>query len=82
MNIFISNDLKELREKLIERGYNIVSCNEVYDAIICNLKETDLSQLRMCNNYKSNGILIIDSGSKNVDDIENILINRSYSSLF
>lgn len=82
MNIFISNDLKELRGKLIEKGHNIVSCNDVYDAIICNLKETDLSQLRMSNNHKSDGILIIDSGSKNVDDIENILINRSYSSLF
>ncbi|GKU25828.1 YkuS family protein [Clostridium folliculivorans] len=81
MNLYISDELKNLKSQLEKRGYKIVTCNEQYDAIICNLKEVDLSHLPSCKSYKSEGIVIIDSGSKNVDDIENILINRVYSAI-
>jgi hypothetical protein len=81
MNLYVSDELKNLKLQLEKRGYNIVTCNENYDAIICNLKEIDLSHLPFCKSYKSEGIVIIDSGSKNADDIENILINRVYSAI-
>ncbi|QAA30414.1 MULTISPECIES: YkuS family protein [Clostridium] len=81
MNLYVSDELKNIKNGLEERGYNIVSCNEQYDAIICNLKEEDISHLPSCKSYKSEGVLIIDSGSKDIDDIENILINRVYSTI-
>ncbi len=38
--------------------------------------------LNMQNNIKREGTLIIDSGSKTIDEIEYILCNRVYSSIF
>ena len=82
MNICVSDELIDLKAQLGARGYNIVSSDEYYDAMICNLKETDLSQISGGNSIKNHEVLIIDSGSKTVYDIENILLNRSYTSLY
>lgn len=82
MNIYVSEELYDLKLQLKARGYNIVSSNEYYDAMICNLKEIDLSQIPVFSSAKNHEVLIIDSGSKSVYDIENILLNRSYTSLY
>lgn len=83
MIINVSNELSNLKEELAKRGYNIVSNenNTPCDAIICNLKNGGLMSLTMQNNVRSEGTLIIDSGSKTIEEIEYILNNRVYTSL-
>lgn len=84
MKIYVSKDLLYISEELGKRGYSIINGenNIVCDAIICNLKNGGLTSLNMNNNIKREGTLIIDSGSKSVDEIEYILNNRVYSNLF
>lgn len=84
MKIFVSNDLNYIKEELEKRGYDILSENNniLCDAIICNLKDGGLSSLSMNNSIRREGTLIIDCGSKTIDEIEYILSNRVYSNLF
>ena len=83
MKIFISNDLKYIEEELKNRGYDITNekSNILCDAIICNLKNEGLTTLNINGSIKREGTLIIDSGSKTIDEIEYILNNRVYSNL-
>lgn len=85
MVICVSQELQCLQEELVKRGYTVINNrdNNVYcEAIICNLKNGGLLNLNMQNNLKREGTLIIDSGSKTIDEIEYILCNRVYSSIF
>ena len=84
MNICVSEELKEIKSELINRGYSIVSNinNISCDAIICNLKDNGLLSINSQNNIKLDGTLIIDCGSKTIDEIEYILNNRTYSAIF
>jgi Uncharacterised protein family (UPF0180) len=85
MVICISQELEYLQEELTKRGYIVVNNrdnNTRCDAIICNLKDRGLINLNMQNNIKREGTLIIDIGSKTIDEIEYILTTRVYSSIF
>lgn len=84
MKVYVSNDLLYISEELGKRGYIIINGenNTLCDAIICDLKDGGLTNLNMNNNIRREGTLIIDSGSKSVDEIEYILNNRIYSNLF
>ncbi len=84
MRIFISNELLYIKEELKKRGYDIIEEkeNRCCDAIICNLKNGGLVNLGINNNVRREGTLIIDSGSKTIEEIEYILDNRAYSNLF
>ena len=85
MVICISQELEYLQDELVKRGYTVINNrdNNTYcDAIICNLKDGGLVNLNMQNNIRREGTLIIDSGSKTIDEIEYILSNRVYSSIF
>jgi hypothetical protein len=83
MTICVSNELEYIKEELIKRGYNVVQSTSVpCDVIICNLKNGGLMNLNIQSNAKREGTLIIDSGSKSIDEIEYILNNRVYSALF
>ena len=79
MKIYVSEELCKLKNELKERGYNIISKEEdTFDAIICNLKDGELNNLNI--NIKIGQTIIIDYGSKKIDDIEYILNNRTYNS--
>lgn len=83
MVIYVSDELENVKTELLKRGYNIVSNNNMpCDVIICNLKNGGLTNLNFQSNARREGTLIIDSGSKTIDQIEYILNNRVYSSLF
>lgn len=83
MTICVSNELEYIKQELINRGYNVVcNTNIPCDAIICNLKNGGLFNLNVQGNVRREGTLIIDSGSKSIEEIEYILNNRVYSSLF
>lgn len=84
MTICVSNELSYIMEELEKRGYNIVTeiKGEPCDAIICNLKNGGLTSLNLQGSVRREGTLIIDSGSKTIEEIEYILNNRVYSSLF
>ncbi|MDD3223114.1 MAG: YkuS family protein [Clostridium sp.] len=84
MKICIPDELNNIKKQLEDRGYEIVSfkSKEKCDAVICDLKNGGLSNLNGENNIKKDGMLIIDIGSRNIDEIENILKNRLYTSIF
>lgn len=84
MKIYVSDGLEHIKKELKQRGYLIEeNLNTESDAIICDLKNNDiLSANKGRENIKQEGILIIDYGSKTIDDIENIINNRCYSGLF
>lgn len=84
MVVCISDDLRYLSDELRKRGYTVVGNGSSVpcDAIICNLKYGGLASVNMQNNIRAEGTLIIDSGSKTVDEIEYILNNRVYSPIF
>ncbi|WP_298845382.1 YkuS family protein [Clostridium sp.] len=85
MVICVSHDLEYLQNGLAQRGYTVINNidnNTQCDAIICNLKEGGLKNLIMQNNIKSEGTLIVDIGSKSIDEIEYILSTRVYSAIF
>ncbi|NNU78435.1 YkuS family protein [Clostridium estertheticum] len=85
MVICVSHDLEYLQDELTQRGYTVINNtdNNTYcDAIICNLKEGGLKNLMMQSSTKGEGTLIVDSGSKSIDEIEYILTTRVYSSIF
>ena len=82
MILCVSDELVNLRQELNDRGYRVVNeqDNIACDAIICDLKNRGLVNIvKMNNNIKNEGTLIIDCSSKNVDEIEYILNNKSYS---
>lgn len=83
MKICISDELKYVKNELKKRGYEIISWNskENCDALICNLKNVGLTNMVHENNIKKEGMLIIDIGSKTIDEIEYILNNRLYTSI-
>lgn len=85
MLICVSHDLECLQTELTKRGYIVVNNidNTIHcDAIICNLKEGGLKNLITQSNIKREGTLIIDIGSRSIDEIEYILSTRVYSSIF
>lgn len=83
MIICVSDELRGIKDELINRGYNVVSNTSApCDVIICNLKNGGLINLNVQSNVRREGTLIIDSGSKSIEEIEYILNNRVYSSLF
>ena len=85
MVVCISQELEYLQDELIKRGYTVVNNRDNHtccDAIICNLKDGGLINLNMQNNIKKEGTLIIDIGSKTIEEIEYILTTRVYSSIF
>lgn len=83
MTICVSEELQYIKDELINRGYNVVSNNNIpCDVIICNLKNGGLIELNPQGSFRREGTLIIDCGSKNIEEIEYIINNRVYSSLF
>ena len=85
MVICVSHNLQYLQDELIQRGYTVINSTDNSircDAIICNLKEGGLKNLILQSGIKSEGTLIVDIGSKSVDEIEYILSTRVYSSIF
>ncbi|NMM62044.1 hypothetical protein HBE96_04925 [Clostridium sp. P21] len=83
MKIFISQELMHIRQELKKRGYEIIDKpeNQMYDVIICNLKNGGLISPNINSSIEREGTLIIDSGSKSIEEIECILNNRSCSTL-
>ncbi len=83
MNLYVCSEVHNLKEDLQQRGYKILedNTNEPIDAIVCDLKNGGLNNINL-KGIKAEGTLIIDTGSKSIEEIENILCNRVYSSLF
>ncbi|MBU5486391.1 YkuS family protein [Clostridium sp. MSJ-11] len=84
MIVCVSEELLYIRKELEKRGYKVITSlkDEICDAIICNLKDGGLKDLTFQNTLNRDGTLIVDSGSRSIDEIEYILNNRTYSSIF
>ena len=78
MLISVSKELEELKVGLQKKGYIIADENNKMpcDAIIYNIKENEASNIIKKYNIRPQGMLIIDSSCKTVEDIEVILNNK------
>ncbi|MBP2034002.1 hypothetical protein J2Z42_002719 [Clostridium algifaecis] len=80
MKVYVSDELSLIGKELKNRGYDIMTKkNDIFDAVICNLKDGELNKLNINNNIKIGETIIIDCGKKNINDIEYILNNRSFN---
>lgn len=80
MNIYISDELEYLRKDFLSKGYKLVNDPYKSDVILTNLKETNLNNIN--NKMRNSNIIIIDSVSRNIKDIENILTNYYGNELY
>lgn len=69
MRIYISNEISYLKEEFIKKRYEIAESPYKSDVILTNLKENHIN-----NKFGNYNAIIIDSASRGVEDIENILI--------
>ena len=78
MLISVSKELEELKVGLQKKGYIIADEDNKMpcDAIIYNIKENEASSIIKKYNIRPQGMLIIDSSCKTVEDIEVILNNK------
>lgn len=80
MIIYVPEELKDLKLELKNKGYNISNnLHNHFDAIICNVKNGDLKYISNECNLVKDGTLIIDYGSRNIDEIDNILNNKTFN---
>lgn len=85
-NIVLNNVPRHIEKSLVARGYNIVDRTyEGYiDTILYSSDSGSLSYLSMFDNVidMDRGAFIVDIKGKTLDEIESIIENRSYTSLF
>ena len=92
ITIAVQKGLEEIKSALKERGYHVVNFgdyNYPIDAVVYRDQLMQLSFISSNNMPQaesglrgSYGILLINAGEKNIDEIENILKTRCYSPLF
>ena len=84
--IALNNVSNSIKESLIEKGYKIVddSYEGYVDTILYNSNSGSLSYLNVFDNVidMNNGAFIVDIRDKSPDEIERIIENRSYTSIF
>jgi len=84
--IAASNISEEIKEELKARGYTIVNDNYdgYVDTLLYNSLESSLGYLNVFDNVvdMNSGAFIIDINNKTIDEIINMIENRSYTSLF
>ena len=85
-NILVNNISKDIIVALESRGYNVVDNNyEGYvDAIIYDSDNSSLSYLNVFDNVidMNSGAFVVNVKNKSIDEISNMIENRSYTSLF
>jgi len=96
MVVAIARGLEGIKEKLEQRGYQVVYEDEYpypVDAYIYinhpnwmelsdEIRPELTSSVEKRSNHKHHGVLIINAQNKSIDEIEQILNNRVYSPLF
>ena len=85
MRISLEKGLKNLEEKLLSKGYEIVSESEVCDAYI--YENTPISQIRAKNfspvsSLAEDPVLLICAKGRTFDEIELILSQKTYNKIF
>lgn len=77
MNIYVSDELSTLKQQLINHGYTLINnnYNDTCDVIIIDLKKDGIKNIN-AQNLKKHCTLIIDSGAKKFDEIEQIISSR------
>lgn len=84
--IALNNVSDNIKESLIEKGYEIVdgSYEGYVDTILYDSDSGSLSYLNVFDNVidMNNGAFIIDIRDKTPDEIETMIENRSYTSIF
>lgn len=80
MLIWVDDNLDILKNELLKKGYGIASKEEkcLCDVVISDVKNGQVFNLNGNINIKKDSALIIDSSYKTIDEIENIISNRSY----
>jgi hypothetical protein len=93
MVIAVQKGLTEIKEKLIERGYDVVTLGEYnhpVDALVYVGRGIDMthipnSTMSLGMNYtgdKNLGTLLINASNKSIDELDRIIKKRTYTPLF
>lgn len=85
MKIYLTPELNYLKDDLETLGHTVVNSNiRNIEAVICDLKNQQNREVDILNNIynRNNDILVIDSGSKSINDIENILEKQHLQGTF
>ncbi|SFB32119.1 YkuS family protein [Clostridium frigidicarnis] len=85
MKIYLTPKLNYLKDDLETLGHTVVNSNiRNIEAVICDLKNQKNREEDILNNIynRNNDILVIDSGSKSINDIENILEKQHLQGTF
>lgn len=85
MKIYLTPKLNYLKDDLETLGHTVVNSNiRNIEAVICDLKNQQNREVDILNNIynRNNDILVIDSGSKSINDIENILEKQHLQGTF
>lgn len=86
MIVAVENSIGYLKNALSDKGYNVVDFGEYrlpIDAIVYeSVHLKPCSEHNFLNSGSRNGILMIYAKNKTIDEIDNILRTRTYSSLF
>lgn len=84
MRISVQENLSALKSFLKSRGYDVVDNSEGLpsDVFIYSHENMDLSLLESSINPSYRGTLIINADNLSLSDIENMIKNRTYTSLF
>lgn len=85
MRVSLEKGLKNLEEHLVNKGYEIVSENEVCDAYI--YENTPISQIRAKNfspisSLAEDPVLLVCAKGRTFDEIELTLNQKSYNKIF
>lgn len=84
--IALNNVSNSIKESLIEKGYEIVdgSYEGYVDTILYNSDSGSLSYLNVFDNVidMNSGAFVVDIRGKTPQEIEKIIENRSYTSIF
>lgn len=85
MKISIEKNLNDLKNYLEEKGYTIVSENDVADAYIYD--KTPIMQISAKNfspisELATDPILLVNANGKSFSEIEQILTQKTYNKIF
>ncbi|WDV45894.1 YkuS family protein [Clostridiaceae bacterium M8S5] len=84
-NVFVQNNLYELKEELKKRGYNIVDKEDTnYDVFVYEADGYDINYYNQISSSENNinSILLINAKGKDIKEIDYMITHKSYSPLF
>lgn len=81
MKIGVQNNLIHIKQALEEKGYSVTNGENFVDVFIYDGKDYE-GLLSAYNNEENHGVFMINCHNKDIDQIEYMISEKSYSRLF